>query len=342
MPDKRIKVGVIGAGRAGMIHAHNFATSIENSRVVAVVDPSIEQASRAKLKLNAEYAYQDYRDAIASDNIDAIVIATPTKYHKEIVLAAAEAGKHILCEKPMAMDKDECQEMIAVAKKNNIKLQIGFMRRFDKSFIAAKERIDSGEIGDVVMVRSLTYGPTTPKPWMYDISKSNGPLAEVNSHDIDTLRWYTKSEFKEVYAIAGNFRSSDAREKFPEFYDNVNLNASFENGMQGSICGAQGVQYGYDSRCEILGTKGIIFVGGLEDCSMISCNSNGMSRPIVKSWMNLFEEAYLEEDRHFIECVLEDKEPKVTGYDGMKAVEVVNAGNKSINEKCIIHFSEEN
>jgi len=230
------------------------------------------------------------------------------------------------------MNKTGCDEMLKAVEKNRVKLQIGFMRRFDRDFIDAKNRIDQGEIGDVVFVRSITYGPSTPRPWMYDISKSNGPLAEVNSHDIDTLRWYTGSEFKKVYALAGNYRCNDVRNEFPDFYDNVILSASFLNGKQGSICGAQGVQYGYDSRCEILGTKGIIFVGKLNDCSTTVCNVKGMLRPIIRSWQDLFKEAYLEEDRHFIECILEDKEPKVTGYDGMKAVEVVNAGNKSIIE----------
>lgn len=331
-----IKVCLIGSGRAGMIHGKNFASLVDGAVVAAVVDPVEQSRWKACEELGAEKGYACYQQAIEDKNIDAIIVATPTKYHKEIVVEAAKVGKHILCEKPMAMNLSECDEMLMAVDKAGVKLQIGFMRRFDKSFLEAKNRIESGEIGDVVQVRSITYGPSIPKPWMYDISKSNGPLAEVNSHDIDTLRWYTNSEFKEVYAIANNYRCPEAKTDFPDFYDNVLLTAKFENSIQGSIGGAQGVQYGYDSRCEILGTKGIILVGELSGSTMMSCSVNGMNKPIVKSWTNLFERAYLAEDLHFIECIVRDEEPRVTGYDGRMAVAVVNAGNKSIKEGKIV------
>jgi myo-inositol 2-dehydrogenase/D-chiro-inositol 1-dehydrogenase/scyllo-inositol 2-dehydrogenase (NAD+) len=221
-----------------------------------------------------------------------------------------------------------------------VKLQIGFMRRFDESFVAAKQRVDAGEIGRVVLVKSLTYGPTTPKPWMYDIRKSNGPLAEVNSHDIDTLRWFTGSEFEEVYAIAGNYRSFEARESFPDFYDNVILLTRFQNGMQGSISGAQGVQYGYDARCEILGENGLIRVGSLADNSVVTHTVNGMTTPVVKSWTDLFLDAYRAEDEDFVRCIREDRQPRAGGLDGKAAVMVVNAGNQSILERRAVRVGE--
>ena len=267
-------------------------------------------------------------------DVDAVIIATPTKYHCEIVEAAACAGKHILCEKPMAMTVEECNLMDAAAKKNGVILQIAFMRRFDTSFKAAKAMVDAGEIGDVVMVRSNTRGPSIPKPWMYDISKSNGPLAEVCSHDIDSLRWFTGSDFKTVYAIGGNYRCPDAKKDFPDFYDNVILNASFTNGCQGMIDGAQGVLYGYDARCEILGTKGCIYLGNTSENSVTLCRSNMQkSSEYINSWKYLFREAYLSEDCDFVSAVLEQREPNVTAYDGKMAVLTVNAGNLSIKEK---------
>jgi myo-inositol 2-dehydrogenase/D-chiro-inositol 1-dehydrogenase/scyllo-inositol 2-dehydrogenase (NAD+) len=230
--------------------------------------------------------------------------------------------------------------MIKAADQNKIKLQIGFMRRFDESFIHAREVIDSGEIGDVVLVKSLTRGPSVPQSWMYDIDKSNGPLAEVNSHDIDTLRWFTGSEFKSIYAIGGNFRCNEAKSKFPDFYDNVILNTSFINGMQGSIDGAQGVGYGYDARVEILGTKGVIFLGQTHEQTIAVCSKQkGIVRPFMNSWRNLFKEAYLSEDIHFIECISNDETPRVTGYDGKMAVKAVRAGNLSIKENRIVQLN---
>ena len=331
-PDK-IKICVVGTGRAGMIHARNFSTNVPDAIVTAIVDPDSKPLETAASEINVTNKYPDFTKALEKGDFDAVIIASPTKYHKDIAIAAAGAGKHIFCEKPMALTESQCDDMIAAALKNNVKLQVGFMRRFDIGFTEAKKRVDAGEIGDIVMVRSLTYGPSIPKPWMYDISQSNGPLAEVNSHDIDTLRWYTGSEFKEVYAIADNYRCGDAKKDFPDFYDNVLMNATFENGMQGAISGAQGVRYGYDCRCEILGTNGIIFVDSSVGNKMVSSRTNGINRKTANSWTVLFDEAYLAEDRHFIECILEDMQPLVTGIDGKMAVKVVNAGNESIKEK---------
>ena len=190
-----VRIALIGAGRAGMIHARNFRTAVDHCRLAAVADPVESAAEEAARTLEVNTYYTDYRELLQNDGIDAVVIATPTKYHCEIAVAAAAAGKHIFCEKPMAMTYEECLVMENAAKEHHVKLQIGFMRRFDTAFTEAKKVIDSGAIGDVVMVRSNTRGPSIPQPWMYDISKSNGPLAEVNSHDIDTLRWFTGSEF---------------------------------------------------------------------------------------------------------------------------------------------------
>lgn len=315
----------------------NFRRSVPEANLVALVDPNEDAVKRAAKELDVETWYTDLAMALADPRIDAIVIVTPTVYHKNIAVAAAEAGKHILCEKPMAINEEECEEMIAAAHKAKVKLQIAFMRRFDQSFLLAKEAVDAGQIGEVVMVKSLTRGPSVPQPWMYDLKRSNGPLAEVNSHDIDTLRWITGSEFESVYAIAGNFRCPEAAESFPDFYDNVILTASFVNGKQGVIDGAVSVKYGYDSRVEILGTEGVIFIGGTHDKRVvIGTKNNGLIRPLMNSWRNLYQEAYLAEDIHFIRCIVDDGIPKVTGYDGMMAVKVVNAGNHSIVEKRLV------
>ena len=335
-----INICVIGSGRAGMIHAGNFAGSIPGARLVAMVDPveSVAKASCEELEI-ARY-YLDYRDALGDKDIDAVVVVAPTVYHRDIVVDAAAAGKHILCEKPMAMTEAECRDMIDAAEQADVKLQLAFMRRFDESFQYAKTRIDSGEIGDVVCVKSLTHGPSTPQPWMYDIQKSNGPLAEVSSHDIDTLHWYAGSYIKEVYAIAGNYRCPDAREDFPDFYDNIIMNCRFRSGAQGLVDGAQGVQYGYDSRVEILGTKGIIHVGKNQNFSVLTVSPTGIQTPFVKSWRNLFTDAYKREDQHFADCIRKDLAPAVSGRDGLEAVKVVNAGNRSIIERTPIIIEE--
>lgn len=332
-----VRIALIGCGRAGMIHARNFFNKVQNAQMVAVVDP-VETAMRAaQQELRVPYGYLSYEEALQNPEIDAVVIVSPTKYHRDIALAAAAAGKHILCEKPMAMNEQECDEMIAAAETHGVKLQIGFMRRYDESYLTAKEMVDAGEIGDIVLIKSHTRGPSTPQPWMYDIRKSNGPLAEVNSHDIDTLRWFAGSELSYLFAIGGNYRCPEAREKFPDFYDNVLVNCSFENGIQGCIDGAQGVGYGYDAHTEILGTRGVIHIGRTQDQFVTTCDKQGFQRtPYMTTWRKLFKDAYLAEDIHFVECIEQDLSPRVTGLDGKMAVRVVNAGNISLMEKRIV------
>ncbi|MCL2684477.1 MAG: Gfo/Idh/MocA family oxidoreductase, partial [Synergistaceae bacterium] len=317
--------------------------NVPGARLVAVADP-FEEARRAACDtLGIDLCYKDYRDALENPEIQALVVVTPTVFHRDTVIDAAASGRHILCEKPMAINESECRDMIDATKEQGVKLQIGFMRRFDAGFRQAKEVVESGAIGDVVMVRSNTRGPSVPQPWMYDLAKSNGPLAEVNSHDIDTLRWFTGSEFCSVYAIGGNFRSPQASAEFPEFYDNVVLISSFANGCQGMIDGAQGVGYGYDARTEVLGTKGCVFIGRLREHSVVTCTTDSHEGvyPVVQSWRQLFEPAYLAEDVAFINSIANDTLPEVTGIDGMMAVRVVNAGNRSIIEKRIVQCSAE-
>jgi len=332
MKNDQVSVCIIGAGRAGMIHAKAIS-QIPGAGVVALADSDKALCQEGCRQLGVARFYEDYRKAMEDASIDAVIVATPTRLHHDIVVTAAQAGKHILCEKPMAMNGAQCTEMIQTAEKSRVKLQIGFMRRFDAGFRRAKEVVLRGDIGEVVLVKSLTHGPSTPKPWQYDVGVSNGPLAEVNSHDIDTLRWFTESEFSRVYAIAGNYRCPEARAEFPDFYDNVSLVASFANGTQGFIDGAVSVKYGYDARLEVLGTEGVLFVGELGDGSMAVCRGRGeIVRPAVASWRDLFAEAYVAEDAAFVAAVREDTEPAVDGYDGMMAVKVVEAGNQSIRE----------
>ncbi|MEE9496618.1 MAG: Gfo/Idh/MocA family oxidoreductase, partial [Desulfobacterales bacterium] len=126
-----IGICVIGAGRAGMIHMKNFSKAIPETRLVAVVDPFENAAAKACNEFDIPNHYLDYREALDSDAVDAVVVVAPTVHHRDIVVDAARAGKHILCEKPMAMTVSECEEMIEAASEHSVKLQIGFMRRFD-------------------------------------------------------------------------------------------------------------------------------------------------------------------------------------------------------------------
>ena len=336
---QQLGVCLIGCGRAGMIHAGNFNNKGPNAKMGAVVDVVEDAAKAAAAELGITAWYTDYQEALKNKAVDAVVVVSPTDLHKSIVIDCANAGKHVFCEKPMAMNSEECQEMIDACEKNGVKLQIGFMRRHDQSFKQAKKLIEEGAIGDLVMIRSCTRGPSKPRPWMYDLKKSNGILAELNSHDIDCIRWFAESEIETLFAVGGNFRNKEAAEQYPDYYDSVVMNGVFKNGIQFSIDGAAYVQYGYDAQGELVGTKGVLHVGRSDE-TFLKCTTveHGTSTPFVRSWMTLFIEAYLAEDIAFVESILEDKPTKVTGHDGMMAVRIVEAGNESIAKGCIMRL----
>ena len=335
--EKILKVCLIGCGRAGMIHARNYKNKIENARITAVADAVEEAAKAAAEELGVEKCFSDYKEILSDPEIDAVIVVAPTNLHKQIVIDCAAAGKHIFCEKPMAMTVEECDEMIAACDRYKVKLQIGFMRRFDASFREAKRLVEEGAIGELVQIHSNTRGPSKPRPWMYDIKKSNGILAEVNSHDIDAVRWMAGSDIETVYAVAGNFRNPEAEADYPDYYDSVLMSGTLKSGVHFCIDGAAYVQYGYDSRMELIGTKGKIQVGRSEK-EHVHCTTveQGTATPFVNSWMTLFIDAYLAEDISFVNAVLNDTPVEVSGVDGRMAVAAVEAGNRSITEKEII------
>lgn len=338
---EKIRLCLIGCGRAGMIHARDFMGGIPNAALTALCDPVEQMLENASQETGITKLYADWQDVMKDPEIDAVIVVTPTQFHRDIVIAAANAKKHVFCEKPMASTEEECDEMIAACEKNHVKLQIGFMRRFDKSFRRGKELLDAGTVGKATLIKSNTYGPSEPKEWMYDVRKNYGPIGEVNSHDFDTVRWYAGSEVNMIHAIGGNFRSTEKAQEYPEYYDTCTVMLRFENGTLGMITGAQYVKYGYDSRAEILGTDGIIKVGS-QKANSVEVAKAGMELQgdSMDSWRTLFKDAYKEEDTAFVECIVNDTEPSVTGEDGKKALILVQEGLRSLLEHKAIYLHE--
>jgi predicted dehydrogenase len=330
-PMEKIRFCLIGAGRAGLVHAKNVAWRIPQGEFTAVCDPDEKALNETADRFGVKARFTSHEEALASDAFDAVIIVTPTFLHRDIACAAAEAGKHIFLEKPMAITVEECEAINRAVADAGVKLQIGFMRRFDEGFMRAHELLVSGEMGRVMVIKSTGRGPGLPPPWIYDIDKCNGILAEVNSHDIDSIRWFTGSEIKRVYAEGMNFKCHDARDEFPDFYDNAVVSLRFDDDTLGMIDGTCPCHYGYDARVEILCEKGVVFIGSAQQHGLTHITIEGQVRGrAVKGWRNLFEEAYIAEMAHFIECVLNDTEPRVSGEDGLRAVEVVRAANASL------------
>lgn len=329
-----IKVCAVGTGRAGMVHAKNFRWRVRYAELVSVVDADGSRASAAADELDlAGRGFATIAEAMDADGFDAVVITTPTFTHKDLVLEAAALGVHVLCEKPMALDLEECDAMTAAADAANVILQLAFMRRFDRPFVEAKRQIDAGTIGDPILIRSLTRGPGLPPPWANDLKTSNGMLAEVNSHDFDAVRWLAGKDIAEVYAVGNALKRPDLLDTLPDFYDTAVVTLTLEGGGYGVIDGVCPVDYGYDARAEVVGTRGVLWIGELRDTATVTVTRDaGAHRPHFTTWRDRFRQAYVAEAEHFITCIREGVTPRVTAADGRAAVEAVLAANRSLRE----------
>ncbi|MCS7132565.1 MAG: Gfo/Idh/MocA family oxidoreductase [Aigarchaeota archaeon] len=326
-----IRVCVIGAGRVGHVHGLNIKYRIPQADVVAVVDSNLGAAKELAEKLGKCSYFASLSEALSKVDFDAVVITTPTFTHCPLTLEAAEAGKHVFSEKPIALNLEEADKMINATRKRGLKLQIGFMRRFDPDIRKAKSLIDDKAIGKPVLIKSLSRGPGLPPEWALDPKKGIGMLVEVSIHDFDSVRWLMGSEVKSVYAVADALIRPDLKSKYELFHDVYAVLQRFENGGIGVIDGGCPVGYGYDARLEILGTEGLITIGEVRGTSLFICKSDKKAiTETFQSWRDRFREGYLREIESFISSIIEDKEPEVTGEDGKKALEACLAAVESL------------
>jgi predicted dehydrogenase len=336
------KICVIGAGRVGKLHSGNLRRYIPSGEVVALVDTVPETLAQTGREYGIEGLFTSLEQALDKSQFEAVVITTPTPTHKQLAVMAAEHGKHVFLEKPMAMNLEECDAIIEACQNNGVHLQLGFMRHFDPDFTLAYERIRAGEIGEPMMVKSLTHGPGLPPPWARDLKTSNGNLAEVNSHDLDATRWFMDSNPARIYVEVSNFKGPERGVKSENFYDTMMVNLKFESGGVGSISGVCPCDYGYDARMEIIGKKGIMLVGELKGKALTVGidRDTGLVTPIFSRWPDRFYLAYIHEIEHFIESIQNDTKPIVGGHEGRWAVAGVLAGTKSFLEERPVLFSE--
>ena len=330
----RLRVALVGAGRAGSVHAANLGDYPARAEVVAVVDERAEAAEAIGPRTGLDEALE---------RADAVVISTPTFTHRDLAVRAGEAGKHVFCEKPMALTVAECDEMIAAAEAAGVVLQIGFMRRFQPEFTEARRRIEAGDIGEPMVVKSLTRGPGLPPSWAWSLERSNGMLAEVNSHDFDSARWLAGSEIERVYAEVANRKGAARGVEAADFYDNAVVSLRFASGAIGTIDGTCPAGYGYDARVEIVGSEGLLVVGDLRGQALIEARDRdlGTVTPLHRTWPDRFRDAYRAEIRSFVDAALDGGRPVVTGADGRAAVAAVVAANRSWQEARPVRVSDE-
>jgi len=325
--NQRLGVCVVGAGERGTQHAHAWS-KIGSVDLISVADVNPLRARRLAKDLKFKFWSTDFESAILREGVNVVSICTPAFYHPEIAIFAASHGKHILCEKPIALTIEDAERMIHTARTNKVKLCIGFQRRYSRYFEVLADLISDGEIGRPVMYRLESAVEIRPKKAMHDMKRGNaGPIVDGCCHFFDLWRLIFHSEPKEV--IAKGFVFARDREELQDIEelapDTAAIIVEFVSGDLGVITISWGLPPGVRGRSgsDVLGPEGVIL---LEKESMTIIKEGGNVRRVGP----FVEDALLNEVQDFIDCVLTGREPKATGEDGLVALKVSLAALESM------------
>lgn len=326
---KKLKIGLIGLGRLGSVYGSHLAHHVPNADLYAVSDANGSLAKSFAKKYDLKKWYQNYGDLVADNEVEAIAVITPTSTHKNIVIDSLKAGKPVFCEKPISISLDEAKKILQTVEKTGTFFQMGFQRRFDRGYQEAKKKIDRGEIGSPVVLRSSSRDPFAPPLEFCDPQKSGGLILDMGIHDFDIARMFM-GEIESIYSIGGVLAYPEMK-KIGDI-DNAVISLYFENGSLGVVDISRNAVYGYDIRAEILGTKGTIKVGYLRETPVLTLTKKGVTHDVVPHFMERFGEAYLTQIQDFTDNVLKDKEPTISAKDGVLALKVGLAATKSLHE----------
>ncbi|MCK9858659.1 Gfo/Idh/MocA family oxidoreductase [Paenibacillus sp. ATY16] len=335
----QVRIGIIGAGRIShvMSKAHS---EVPESRLHGVFDIVRSSAEKLAKQYNIPNIYDSYQEMLASSEIDAVLVCTPTFLHEQIVIDAVNAGKHVFCQKPMALTVEQCERMNAAAQENGVILQVGFMIRYTPPFVEVKERIDTGEIGDIIAIRSAVFGWEPTGEWFYDPQQGGGLLVDTIIHTFDLYRWYA-GEVSSIYADGGAYVFEGARKYGTA--DNIMCSLKFANGAMGSIYGSWSSGYG-DKTLEIYGTKGSFFIDLMEaqgGRAFIKKDRESTLPSPTEGWNNLgvlWKFGYQQEARQFTYSILGKVPPQATGTDAVAAQKLALLADQSIRTSSVVHM----
>jgi len=336
---KKLGVGVLGVGEMGKRHAENLRRLVPQATLVAIADASQERARQVATELEIDSSYGSLEAMLENKQVEAVLIATPDKFHAQAIQIAARAGKDVLCEKPLALNLADAHAALEAVSKAGTRLQIGFMRRYDPAYAAAMKRIEAGEIGTPVIFKSVGRDKDEPPISAYQ-SMLNGMVFYNNTiHDFDLARWLMRDEVTNVHA----FTTTSIRPEVAKYDDVVAsvVNLRYKQGAIGNVESYVQAVYGYDVRTEIVGSKGSIFVGSIEKHSAIFMTARGGEQTLADHFLTRFADAYLEEVRDFAKNILDGRAPRVSGEDGLKALAIAVAAEKSHRESRPVEVTQE-
>ncbi len=333
-----VKIGIIGAGRIGKVHTKSISTKVNGAKVIAISDPYLnDEAKEWGTQYGVEKFSKDYMDILHDPEVDAIVICSPTTTHAEISLAAIKAGKHILCEKPISQDIKEIQEVQDALKGTNLKYQVGFNRRFDHNFMAVKEVIDSGKIGEVHYAKITSRDPQAP-PAEY-VKSSGGMFMDMSVHDFDMAAFLTGSEVTEIYAVGANLVDPAIGEAGD--IDTAIVTLKMANGTMVVIDNSRQAVYGYDQRCEVFGSKGAVETQNDTLSTAVVSTVDGVNneKPLF-FFLERYLDSYANEAQAFVDAINNDSEVPIDIEAGLQPILIAVAGNLSMKENRPVKISE--
>lgn len=327
-----VRFGIIGCGRIGTVHAHSIA-AIKQASTIAVSDPFAQSAQNLADALDAQVRTGD--EIIAADDIDAVIIATPTTTHYELIHAAARAGKAIFCEKPIDMSAERIRDCIKAVTENGVAFMTGFNRRFDANFANVRARIAAGDIGDVEIVTILSRDPAAP-PIDY-IKTSGGIFRDMMIHDFDMARFLLGEEPVTVYATGSAL--VDPRIGAAGDVDTAAVTLTTASGKICQISNSRRASYGYDQRLEVHGSKGMLRAENQLENSVELATATGFAKaPAQHFFLERYHGAYIAELKHFVDALMAKQSPKPTAEDGLRAQLIADAAARSLEEGVIVHL----
>ena len=329
MPE-RVRAALIGAGRIGQRHAATLAREIPNAELVLIVDVHGPSAAALAAKVRCDRWSSDPDDALDAASIDAIVIASSTDSHAPLIVGAAEAGKQIFCEKPIALDLDATDRALAAVERAGVSLQMGFQRRFDKAYAKAKQLIDEGALGRIEAIRDTMRDPS-PAPRAY-LETSGGLYRDMTIHNFDCVRWLMGDEATELFAMGSAIVS-------PEFAELDDIDTSvvslrFANDSLGVIDNSRRSGFGYDVRTEVFGSAGALMIGYARDTPMLRLDANGIHSDHIHWFLERFDQAYVDELKVFVDGIIAGTPPPVDGNDARAAMALAYAAEASRRENA--------
>lgn len=327
-------VGVLGAGRIGQVHAAGIA-GVPGARLIAIADPVAAAANSVRDQYGCDV--RTIEQIETSDDIGAVIICTPTDTHADLIERFARAGKAIFCEKPVDLDISRVKDCLKVVNDTDTFLMVGFQRRFEPDFNVLKQAIVDGRIGNVEMISLISRDPGPP-PYEY-IERCGGIFRDMTIHDFDVARWLLGEEVETVQAAASVLVDPKIGELGD--YDSVNVILRTASGRQCSISNSRRATYGYDQRIEVHGSLGAVSATNHAEARIEFAGPEGYTRPPnLHFFITRYAAAYAAEIAAFVTAVAEGSAPPVSGQDGLFALAIADAADRSVDEGRVVSIAE--